>query len=84
MELEPVPGINRVLERFQGGGVFVCSVYWVDDSQRWQPSYGGLFYPYDNTLNTVIDLTSRPEATRLAVASLQDADLVPQRTVTIR
>lgn len=78
VELEPVPGINHVLERFPGGGVFVCSVYWVDDNQRWDPSYGGLFYPYDNTLNTVVDLTSRPGATRLAVASLQDAGLVTQ------
>lgn len=77
-ELEPVPGINHVLERFPGGGVFVCSVYWVDDSRRWNPSYGALFYPYDNTLNTVVDLTSRPGATRLAVASLQDAGLVSQ------
>lgn len=78
VEREPVPGINRVLERFPGGGVFGCSVYWVDDRQHWHPSYGGLFYPYDNTLNTVFDLTSRPGATILAVASLQDAGLVPQ------
>lgn len=78
VDLEPVPGINRVLDRFPGGGVFVCSVYWVDDRQCWHPSYGGLFYPYDNTLNTVADLTSRPGASRLAVASLQDAGLVSQ------
>ena len=76
VDLEPVPGINRMLERFPEGGVFVCSVYWVDDDKRWHPSYGGLFYPYDNTLNNVSDLTSRPGATRLAVASLQDAGLV--------
>ncbi|MGA9620319.1 MAG: hypothetical protein WBR09_24430 [Serratia proteamaculans] len=78
VELEPVPGINRVLERFPGGGVFVCAIYWVDEQNRWQMNYGGMFYPYDNTLNTVVDLTSRPGATRLAVASLQDAGLVPQ------
>lgn len=78
VELESIPGINRVFERFPGGGVFVSTVCWVDDNQRRQLSYDGLFYPYDNTFNTVIDLTSRPGAIRLAVASLQDAGLVPQ------
>lgn len=74
--LEPVPGINRVLEHFPGGGVFVCSVYWVDEQNRWQMNYGGMFYPYDNQLNKTTDINQRSPATRLAVESLQEAGLV--------
>ncbi|EIX7809414.1 hypothetical protein MK936_004502 [Salmonella enterica] len=74
--LEPVPGINRMLEHFPGGGVFVCSVYWVDQQNRWQMNYGGMFYPYDNQLNKTTDISQRPFATRLAVESLQEAGLV--------
>lgn len=74
--LEPVPGINRVLEHFPGGGVFVCSVYWVDQQDCWQMNYGGMFYPYDNQLNKTPDMSQCPPATRLAVESLQEAGLV--------
>lgn len=74
--LEPVPGINRVLESFPDGGVFVCSVYWADKENRWQMNYGGMFYPYDNQLNKTTDINQRPSATRLAVESLQKAGLV--------
>ena len=74
--LEPVPGINRVLEHFPSGGIFVCSIYWVDDHKRWQMNYGGMFYPYDNQLNKTTDINQRPPATRLAVESLQEAGLV--------
>ncbi|WP_447874237.1 hypothetical protein [Serratia fonticola] len=76
-EIEPIPGIvSQVSEVFPGGGVFVCPIYWVDTEKRWQMSYGGIFYPYDNTLNMTADVNKRPTATILAFESLKEAGLI--------
>jgi len=70
-EFELVPGCNRpAFLNLPEGGVFICSIYWLDNEKRWTLSFGGAFYPYDNTLGSAKRMDDVPEGSLLAMASM--------------
>lgn len=76
-DFEPVPGCNRqAFLDLPEGGVFVCSIYWLDAEQRWTLSFGGAFYPYNNTLQKAASMDGLPEGSKLAYESLLRAGRV--------
>lgn len=74
-EYELLPGLNRCLDLFPGGGVFVVPIFWIPANKRWSLTLGGTFVPYENEFVTATDNGNLP-ASRLAHAALKDSGQV--------
>lgn len=60
-----VPGLNKILDSFPEGGVFITSLYWDHAAQIWAVTMGGSFIPYNNSV-TDMTLGDSLESTRFA------------------
>lgn len=64
-QFEPLAGLNRFLDAFEQGGVFVLPIYWGPEHKKWTVALGGAFVPYGGTLGA-LDLDAAMPATRIA------------------
>jgi len=67
-QFEPMPGLNRMFDSFDEGGVFVLPIYWGPEHKKWTVALGGAFVPYGSELDR-LDLDAAPPATQIANAA---------------
>lgn len=80
---EPVSGLNSVLNSFPEGGVFVAPIYWGPAQRRWTVGLGGIFVPYENTLQEMA-LEKTTPAGRIAHGAALEAGLVKTKAKEFR
>lgn len=73
-EYELLPGLNRILEAFPGGGAFILPIYWGPEHQLWTVGLGGTFLPYENAIQDSSIEEALP-ASRIAHAATVEAGL---------
>jgi hypothetical protein len=70
--------LNLIVDRFQQGGVFVQPISWLDKLGIWSVGIGGLFVPYENSLDEVDQSNVNPLSAR-AMEALNGAGLLPKK-----
>lgn len=71
----PLDGLNRFLDVYPEGGVYVLPVYWGAELAGWMPGIGGVFCPYNDTLQSGATVSEQPIASRIANAAMIEAGL---------
>lgn len=77
-EYEILPGLNKILNHFPEGGVFILPIYWGPELKKWTVAMGGAFVPYENEAQTLAFDKQMP-ATRIAHAAKVEAGQATQK-----
>ena len=59
-QFEPMPGLNRFLDIFEKGGVFVLPIFWTPKFKKWTVALGGAFIPYENEVKAAGPSDAKP------------------------
>ncbi len=77
-DYEPLPRLDKIHKSFPKGGIFVYSIFWVPSFNRWVPSVGGCFVPYDNKV-IKLDLENALPASRIANEAVIKSGLAQEK-----